>query len=92
MRKLLLLGMVVGGLWLGGCDDSASTPVPTNPTAERVQGDLKRAGTELKDAAATAGAEIKPVLKRAGQDVRQGVNAAANKVADLTATQPAIRP
>ena len=56
MRKLLLLGMVVGGLWLGGCDDSASTPVPTNPTAERVQGDLKRAGTELKDAAATAGA------------------------------------
>ena len=86
------LALVLSLLAVEGCDNSTTTTTTTNPDAARVQQDLRQAGSELKDAAATAGQELKPALQKAGAEARQGINAAANKIADLTATRPATQP
>lgn len=92
MRWMMLVA-VAAGLAVGGCDNSAGSGSPSaDATTQRVQEDLHRAGTELKDAASNAGQELKPALQRAGNEARLGINAAANKVADLTATRPTTQP
>jgi hypothetical protein len=89
----MMCAMVAAGMAVGGCDNSAGSGASSaDATTQRVQEDLHRAGAELKDAATTVSRDLQPALQRAGDEARQGLNAAANKVADLTATRPATQP
>jgi predicted small secreted protein len=50
--------------------------------------DIKKAGSETKNAAKDSGSAVKHTAKTAGKEVKHGTHKAAQKVADKTQTPP----
>ncbi len=86
--KYVGLTVIMAALSLAGCGRSDTETAAPSPAAQQVRTDLNQAGQELHQAATTAGQELRPELQKAGQEARQGIHEAANKVSNLTATQP----
>lgn len=86
--RVVIFGLLLGVAVAAGCDKEGN-PTPTvQQTEQRVKEDLHTAGQEVKQGAATISAEVGPTVKKAGDEVREGIHAGADKVADWTATRP----
>ncbi|HVT80489.1 MAG TPA: hypothetical protein VHM90_07515, partial [Phycisphaerae bacterium] len=79
--------LVMTGMLLAGCGRSGTATAPS--TGDKIKQDVKALGHDIKDAATQAASEVKPALHEAKDKGQQMIHDGAQKVAEMTATQPA---
>ena len=94
MRAIFYAGLAMCGMMVAGCGSDTS-PTATAPATEpskteALKQDLQKVGQDIKADAQAAASQAGPAWQQTKQETRDLIHQGAQKVADWTATQPAV--